>query len=244
VAIERVSAYLDGFNIYNGMMAKGWGHYRWLDYRALLHRYMRPPQELGPVKYFTSRMTHQPEKHARQALYIRALQVRGGIEIIDGTWTMKPVKCTKCKRYFKVPQEKRTDVNLATHLVADAFDDRFDTFVLVTADSDLIPAISYVKERFGKRFMLVDPPRRHDGTLRALADLHLHSRKDFYRQSQLPDPVEYRTRRGRTKRIHRPPSWSRTLRSADPMSIEAGNSYCVTCRLPVSDNGPTPVAAG
>lgn len=156
------------------------------------------------------------------------------MEIIDGTWTMKRVRCTKCKRTFEVPQEKRTDVNLATHLVADAFLDRYDTFVLVTGDSDLIPAITYVRETFGKRFLLIDPPRRHDGTLRQIADQHLHSRKDFYRQSQLPDPVEYRTRGGKIKRIHRPPSWSRRSPSAS-LGVEEGNSYCVTCRLPLPD---------
>jgi uncharacterized LabA/DUF88 family protein len=231
--IERVVAYLDGFNIYNGMMAKGWGRYRWLDYPALLRRYLRAPQELVGIKYFTARMTHQPDKYARQQQYLRALEERGGIEILAGKFTSRRVFCRKCSKWFRVPQEKRTDVNLATHLVADAFDDQFDTFLICTADSDLIPAVNYVQERFKKRFFLIDPPRRHSDELAEIADGHLRSNKQFFRQSQLPDPVEYVTRRGKTKRIHKPASWA-DAGVAEPWSDpdEDGLVFCLTCNQP------------
>jgi hypothetical protein len=32
--VERVIAYVDGFNFYHGLMDKGWGRFRWLDYHA------------------------------------------------------------------------------------------------------------------------------------------------------------------------------------------------------------------
>jgi hypothetical protein len=220
-------------------MAKGWGRYRWLDYPALLTRYMRPPQELVGIKCFTALMTHQPDKYVRQEQYLRALEVRGGIENLPGKFTSRRVHCRKCGKWFRVPQEKRTYVNLATHLVADAFDDSFDTFLLCTADSDLVPAVRYVQERFEKRFFLIDPPRRHSDELSEIADLRLRSREQFFRQSQLPDPVEYATPRGQTKRIHRPASWG-TSEVADAWSEpdDAGIVYCLSCHRPWPDGDP------
>jgi uncharacterized LabA/DUF88 family protein len=207
--IDRVHVYIDGFNFYNGLIAKGWARYRWLDYPAFMRRYRRDPQVLLAVKYFTSLMMHEPDRLARQQIYLRALEVRGGIEVVPGKFSAKDVRCRKCEKTFSVPEEKRTDVNIATHLVADAFDDQFDTFIVTTADSDLIPAIDYVRQRFGKRFILLDPPRRHSDELAEIADIHLHSREHWLRQCQLPDPVEYTTRKGRIRRIHRPESWGR-----------------------------------
>lgn len=233
--IERVAAYLDGFNVYNGMITKGWGRYRWLDYSALMARYLRDGQHLVGVKYFTSHMVHQPDRFERQRLYLKALEVRGGLDIVAGKFTSRLVRCKGCGKRFKVPQEKRTDVNLATHLLADAFDDLFDTFFVCTADSDLIPAVSYVQRRFRKRFLLIDPPRRHSDELAEIADAHLHSREYYYRQSQLPDPVEYVTKKGRTRRIHRPPSWS-TSATAPPFSEpdDEGVVHCVVCCQPLA----------
>lgn len=233
--IERVAAYLDGFNIYNGMMAKGWGRYRWLDYPALVSRYMRGSQQIVGIKYFTSLMMHQPDRYARQKLYVQALEVRGDVEIIRGEFISQKLQCRKCNKTFKIPREKRTDVNLATHLVADAFDNRFDTFIVCTADSDLLPAVSYVQARFGKRFILIDPPRRHSDELATIANQHLHSRKHYFGQSQLPDPVEYTTRRGRVKRIHRPASWL-TAQVAESVSApdDDGVVHCLSCGQTVS----------
>lgn len=230
----RVAAYLDGFNIYNGMMDKGWGRYRWLDYHALMARYLRGEQHLVGVKYFTSRMTHQPDKWNRQQQYLRALEVRGQVEILAGEFQKKPMRCPKCEKWFKVWQEKKTDVQLATHLVADACQDAFDTFILCTADSDLVPAAEYVKRRLGKWFILVDPPRRHSDDLADLADQHLHSREHFYRQSQLPDPVEHPTPRGRIARIHRPPLWTTRDPGDASAAVDDGEiDLCFRCRQPL-----------
>ncbi|HEY7068758.1 MAG TPA: NYN domain-containing protein [Acidimicrobiales bacterium] len=199
-----------------------------------MSRYLREPQQLTGLKYFTSRMTHQPDRLARQDTYLRALEVRGGVETIAGKFTSRLVRCRKCGKSFRLPQEKRTDVNLASHLVADAFDDRFDTFMLCTADSDLVPAVSLVQERFARRFILIDPPRRHSDELAAMADIHLHARETYYRQSQLPDPVEYTTRTGKVRTIARPRSWL-TSEGAPSTSRpdDDGVTRCLSCLQPI-----------
>lgn len=58
---DRVAVYLDGFNFYHGLMAKGWGRYRWLDYHALVARRILVGQTLVAFKYFTS-VVNDPDK--------------------------------------------------------------------------------------------------------------------------------------------------------------------------------------
>ena len=43
-----------------------------------------------------------------------------------------------------------TDVNIAVELLQDAFQDAFDTAILISADSDLIAPIAAVKRSFRK----------------------------------------------------------------------------------------------
>lgn len=188
-------------------MAKGWGRFRWLDYRALIERFVLDGQSLEFVKYFTTRVTHQPKSLARQDNYLLALAHRGGIEIIPGVFEKRQVQCqSECGRWYRRPQEKRTDVNIATHLVSDAYEDRFDTFILICADSDLVPAADHLIRRHGKRMILIDPPRRHSDELAELAHAHLRVSSSRLNQSQLPDPVEIPKRKG-TRRIYKPDTW-------------------------------------
>lgn len=44
-------------------------------------------------------------------------------------------------------REKGTDVKIATDLIIGAIDDLYDTAILVSSDTDLIPAIQYIKYR-------------------------------------------------------------------------------------------------
>ena len=57
-------------------------------------------------------------------------------------------------------EEKRSDVNLATLLLIDCFDNDFDEAVVITNDSDLTLPIEYVVSRFNKRVGIINPQRR------------------------------------------------------------------------------------
>jgi len=59
-------------------------------------------------------------------------------------------------------REKGIDVQLAVDLLTGAMDNRFTSAVLVSSDTDLVPAITEVRERFGRRieyigFSIDDP---------------------------------------------------------------------------------------
>lgn len=55
-----------------------------------------------------------------------------------------------------------TDVNIAVKILGDAGDDRFDTAVIVSGDSDLTGPIEEVRARYpNKRVVVAFPPNRH-----------------------------------------------------------------------------------
>lgn len=63
-------------------------------------------------------------------------------------------------RYLKL-REKGIDVKIATDLVVGAVDDKYDTAIIVSSDTDLIPAIDWVRMRKKKKieyigFSLID----------------------------------------------------------------------------------------
>jgi uncharacterized LabA/DUF88 family protein len=54
-------------------------------------------------------------------------------------------------------EENGSDVNIATHLLVDAFDRVFDTAVIVSNDSDLAFPIEIVRTRFSKPVGILNP---------------------------------------------------------------------------------------
>jgi hypothetical protein len=74
---QRVIAYIDGSNLYFGMVDAGLKFCKWLDVKKLMESFLDPNQELVAVKFFTSRLTHNEEKEARQSTYLSALALTG-----------------------------------------------------------------------------------------------------------------------------------------------------------------------
>ena len=59
-------------------------------------------------------------------------------------------------------EEKGSDVNLATYLLLDAFENRSDTAVVISNDSDLAEAVRVAQVELGIRVGIVNPhPRKH-----------------------------------------------------------------------------------
>ena len=83
-----------------------------------------------------------------------------------------------------------TDVNIAMELLVDAQQDRFDTALLVSADSDLTGPVIKVRSLFPKRRIIVAfPPDRVSERLKREANGWTRIGEAAVRQNQLPDPV-------------------------------------------------------
>jgi uncharacterized LabA/DUF88 family protein len=102
-------------------------------------------------------------------------------------------------------EEKETDVNIAISLVEDAVGDHYDTAILLSGDSDLIPAIKAAKRLAApKRVIVAFPPSRISKELKQVADGFLHVGINKVRNSQLPEQVVNRA--GVT--LSRPKHWT------------------------------------
>lgn len=189
--MSRVAAYVDGFNLYFGLKALRGRKYLWLDVQALAGSLLRPGQALTQVTYFTARVRNDPAGEQRQADYLDALVAHNPlVKVVDGRFQEKGRRCRNCQASWTVYEEKETDVNIAVALVEDAVQDRFDSALLMSADSDLCPAIRSMKRLCPtKRIIAAFPPHRHSGDLKRAVDGFLHIGHDKIRQSQLPESV-------------------------------------------------------
>lgn len=125
--------YIDGFNFYYGAV-KGTPH-KWVDLEAVCRRLL-PRDDIVKIRYFTARVTERPDdpqRPVRQAAYLRALATNSLIEIHYGHFVTRRARLPLAEPTPGLPsivellrpEEKGSDVNLATHLVADAFQQRF-----------------------------------------------------------------------------------------------------------------------
>ena len=188
--INRVIAYIDGFNLYFGMKDSGYDYCKWLNIDKLIRSYLTFNQQLISIKYFTSRVTNNPPKQKRQSTYIEALETTG-IKIIYGLYKAKNVECKNCGHLWSIANEKMTDVNIATHLIIDVFQDRYDTAILVSGDSDLVPPIKAVHENFDKKVVSVFfPPARHNVSVAAAAKGSLIIGRKKLVECQFPPEVK------------------------------------------------------
>src|SRR5712692_3403593 len=169
--LTRVAVYIDGFNLYNGLKAGHGRKYLWLNLEELSRRLIRPGQELLQVNYFTAAVRNNPGAQARQAMFLGALRAATTVDVRLGRFQEKQGKCFKCGSSWRTYEEKETDVSIAVALLEDAVNDLFDTAILLSADSDLCPAVRALKRlRPLKRVVAVFPPKRWSDDLRRTVD--------------------------------------------------------------------------
>jgi len=202
----NVICYIDGFNLYHGLKSKGWKRYYWLDLWALAERFLQPGQTLVEVAYFTTLIKGDPTGQQLQLDFISALQARRpGIHVAYGHYLAKPMACFACGNQYTRHEEKMTDVNIACRMLTDAMDDRFDVALVMSGDSDLVPPVRVIRNRWStKRVIAVFPPDRVSGALKSACHGFTSVGQEKLRQSLLPDQVEIHP--GRT--VTRPADWA------------------------------------
>lgn len=200
--MAKAIAFIDGFNVYHAIESR----HKWLDYRKLLNRFTRGDEELTRVLCFTAYANWNPRKVARHKLFIRAL-TSVNVEAILGEYKTVTRRCRseECGRYhrYRTKEEKETDVNIATHIVEAAFQGRFDTALIVSADRDLVPAIKCVQRNFPEKHVRVILPLNLPGWhITQQANSHMSFSEADLDASLLP--LHIRTRHGT---IHCPHQW-------------------------------------
>ncbi len=186
---ERVIVYVYGFNLYFCIKQAGLTNCKWLDLKKLALSLFKPHQELVTIKYFTSRVNNNPEKQKRQTSFIEALETTG-VLVFYGHYQSDTIECKRCGAVWSSNNEKMTDVNIATQMIIDAYNDDYDTAMLISGDSDLVPPIKAVHQNFSnKRVFVAFPPNRFNKSVKIVAKGSLVIGNTKIRESQLPDEV-------------------------------------------------------
>lgn len=203
----RTLALIDGFNLYHAIHDLGRNHLKWLDLRALCQHFApKPDHDLVAVLYFTAFATWRPDSYRRHVDYVDGLKAVG-VEVVLSQFKEKHRKCHSCGSNWVSHEEKETDVSIGVELVDRAHADEFDRALLVSADSDLSPAVRAVRQRFPeKKIHVLTPPRRSpsrelmaasgDTKLRRVKQIHLE-------RSLLPAQI----RRDDGDLVKRPPAY-------------------------------------
>lgn len=161
----KIFCYIDGFNLYYGALKNT--QYKWLDIVKMC-QLLYPQYQVEKVKYFTARVSARPsdpDQPIRQQTYFRALGTRPEAEIIEGRFLTKPVRMlvagTVPQQYANVikTEEKGSDVNLAVHLLHDAYKKAYEGAVVISNDSDLLEAILIVRDELGFPIALANPQK-------------------------------------------------------------------------------------
>lgn len=191
--MQRVIVYVDGFNLYFGLKSKCWKRYYWLDLRQLALNLLQPEQSLVAVRYFTARISARPGnpgKAKRQATFLEALETLSDFHMHYGHYLAKSKACPRCGATWVTHEEKMTDVNIAVELLGDAQDDRFDTAIIISGDSDLTTPVNTVRRRYpGKRVVIAFPPDRDSVQLRKAASAAFRIGRKKLKDSQFPQCV-------------------------------------------------------
>lgn len=187
---QKVIVYVDGFNFYYGLKDNSWRKFYWLDLVKFFEKFVRPDQELVKVKYFSAK-PNDIDKSRRQNAFFQANQENPKFELILGKYLHKTITCHSCGYVINTYEEKETDVRIATQIVADALKKQCDIAIIVSADSDMVPAIELAQEAGIKTFVYF-PPTHYSSNLSALCNnrpINLARYESRFRQSLLPDSI-------------------------------------------------------
>jgi uncharacterized LabA/DUF88 family protein len=187
--MERVIFYIDGFNFYYGLKAKGWKKYYWLDFVKFFEQFTRESETLVNVLYFTATPI-DPGKKDRQDLLFSANKLNPKFKLIFGKYLRKEINIQghRCITF----EEKQTDVNIAVNMIKNVLYKNCDKSILVSADSDLLPALDLMREIDpSHKINCLFPPLRHSIDLENHSDysLKLIRYEHRFKKSLLPGKV-------------------------------------------------------
>ncbi len=171
--MAKVYAFIDGFNFYHAVDdVPAYRKFKWMNLKRLVSCYVLGADTLEGVEYFTTLATWDAGKVARHTQFIRANEEQG-VVVTYGEFKRKDRYCGLCNRKFKKREEKQTDVNIALRLLELAIQERYDKAIIVSGDTDLIPAIKAVHRTFPQKTIgVVIPIGRASEDLKKQADFH------------------------------------------------------------------------
>ena len=215
----KTIVYIDGFNFYYGSV-KG-TKYKWLNFQEFIKQTLPEHFSVKKIKYFTASVKGS-ERAKKQQTYLKALKTLKNFKIYKGNFLSNIKKVSVIpngysdqkarsdknkkkweKRKIIRTEEKGSDVNLASHLLFDAFTEEYDCVVIVTNDADFFMPLQIIKEYHKKHLCIISPHKKISAKLCKLTNNIYRVKKKKLFSSQFPDELTSRT----GKKIIKPASW-------------------------------------
>ncbi|RPI14975.1 MAG: NYN domain-containing protein [Ignavibacteriae bacterium] len=169
---ERVEILIDGGNFYHLVLKRLGCHENNFDFESFAQYLQGDKRTIIPFgkRYYIGTVREMQDKHETTRAMTGQNSLFGRLE--SQHWCIKTSKLRtrvetvpvddRVSDYTQILQkgitsftyhrsrEKGIDVKLATDLIVGALDDKFDAAIVVSSDTDLIPALDIVRHKFGK----------------------------------------------------------------------------------------------
>ena len=166
-ADQRVMVFIDGSNLYHVLDQNCSRHDVQFDKLA---RKLANGRDLRRIYYYNIRQeSDRPDGRVDQDRFLHSLYDTPYVEVRLGIGKQRRDQVV----------EKGVDVMLATDLVVRAYQDQYDTAILVSGDGDFYPAIQAVKDR-GKQVEVAAFESNISAEASRVADLHIKMTKTFF----------------------------------------------------------------
>ena len=197
---NRVAFVVDGFNLYHSLKSASSGpnplSARWLDLKGLCAAHLHVIGNgavLSGIYYFSAIAKHLEARNAglvtRHEEYAEALR-NSGMTVEFARFLPKNLHCPQCGHGFVKHEEKQTDVALGVKILELALGGETETIVIVSGDSDLIPAIRTTRRLFPSvRIWMAFPAGKGGKQLRKATHGAFTFSAAQYAAHQFPDPV-------------------------------------------------------
>ena len=217
--MKKTIIYIDGFNLYYSLKNTS---FKWLNLHSFSANHLNPKQHnITRVKYFTARVQStlkDPLKDTRQDIYLRAIKTLSDLEIIFGQFKKRQVRGVLCdsedrkrlkKDIVKIKkwEEKMSDVHIATHLVADAYQNEYECAVLISNDADLTPPLLHIKHKMKKLVIVISPYEKISAELKKSSHFYKAVSPEVLKRCQFPEKMK-----DDKGEFFRPPKWKQTER--------------------------------
>ena len=201
--MKKTIVYIDGFNLYYRLKNTP---YKWLNLQKLSEFYLSPKRHrIVKIKYFTAPVKEKskdPSNTIRQNIYLRAIKTLSNLEIIFGQFKKRQVRGVllhyRNGKYVEGDElgaiskweEKESDVNLATHLIEDGYDDQYECAVLISNDTDLKMPLLRVKRKLKKLVGVISPHKWVHIDLQKSVRFHKIISNKVLGQCQFPEKMK------------------------------------------------------
>ena len=143
---ERVIILLDGSNFYHRLKEIGLERFLKFDYRKLA-QYLAHGRVIQECVYYVGLVRKEKGNKKSEELVRYQQKLFAHLQSPQQNWVVKTGYMMKHDKDYK---EKGVDVKIAVDILIKAYRNEYDTAIVVSSDTDLLPAITSVRE-LGKK---------------------------------------------------------------------------------------------